>query len=331
MSFKRNEQNAKSQGGSELMAERLFSYLPTELTDQFQFTLSRVRELEEDKYRIYWVHDLPWDPELQHLKESSSIARFHKIVFCGNWQYNQFQNVLNIPFSPDISVINTGIIPLQPIAKDINTIRLIYTSTPQRGLEILIPVFEELCKHFPNIHLDVFSSFKIYGWEQRDADYEILYDRCRNHPNITYHGFQSNDVVRSYVEKAHILAYPSIWMECNSQSIAEAMSGGAMVVAPNYGGIVEGTGNLAMTYTFLEDKNAHANLFFQMMVHAIRTVNTEEMQNYLQLVKMYADHRYHINNISKIWENLLESVVATAPSKSLAPIRATSNYFEYKP
>jgi hypothetical protein len=119
-------------------------------------------------------------------------------------------------------------------------------------------------------------------------------------------------------------------MECNSQSIAEAMSGGAMVVAPNYGGIVEGTGSLAITYPFLEDKSAHANHFFQMMVHAITTVNTEEMQNYLQFVKIYADQRYHINNITGVWEKLLESVVAAAPSKSLAPERPSSNFFEYR-
>ena len=42
-------------------------------------------------------------------------------------------------------------------------IRLIYHTTPHRGLELLVPVFE-FYKEYDNSYLDVFSSFEIYGW-----------------------------------------------------------------------------------------------------------------------------------------------------------------------
>jgi hypothetical protein len=62
-------------------------------------------------------------------------------------------------------VLESGIEPAPEscLQKDNDTIRLVYTSTPQRGLEILVPVFKYLTERHKNIHLDVFSSFKIYG------------------------------------------------------------------------------------------------------------------------------------------------------------------------
>lgn len=324
--FDKNELNSKARGGSELMAERLYERIDPTLIDQFQLILSRVRDVNPDKYRVYWIHDLPWDPELQHLSNPSSLNRFHKIVFCSHWQQSQFMNVLNVPYSPDIHVINTGIVPFEDVVKEKETIRLAYTSTPQRGLEILLPVFDALSKKYDNIHLDVYSSFKIYGWEERDSAYEPLYKFCREHPKITYHGFQPNEVVREGLKKAHILAYPSIWMECNSAAIIEAMSAGLQVVAPNYGGIVDTTGNLGLHYAWTDDKNLHANMFYHIMCQVIEGITDDSQQNFLKFVKMYADQRYNINKIAGTWEGLFCSIVNAAPSKSIAP----TSYFEYK-
>ena len=116
----------------------------------------------------------------------------------------QYQNFLGVPHDHNTCVIETAIEPVPFIEKPRDTIRLIYTSTPQRGLQILVPVFEELCKKYDNIELDVFSSFKIYGWESADAQYEQLFERCRQHPKINYHGFASNDVVREHLQKAQL-------------------------------------------------------------------------------------------------------------------------------
>lgn len=327
--IERNEINKNSRGGSELQAERVRSYIPEDLLNQFQITTTRVRDLDEDKYRVYWIQDLPWDPELTHLADKSSVDRFHEIVFCSQWQYNQFQLIHNIPYQTNIKVINNGVVPIDLLPKSDETIRLIYTSTPQRGLEILLPVFDALSKEFPNIHLDVFSSFKIYGWDESDRQYEQLYNTCRDHPNITYHGFQPNEVVREYLQKAHIFAYPSIWMECNSMAIAEAMSAGCMVIAPNYGGIVDGTGALGIHYQWVPDKQEHAQIFYNILKTAVNTVTSEEQQNYLNFVKVYADNRYSMDRIGLTWKSLLESVVARNPSKSLT-LTASGKFFQYK-
>lgn len=305
MAFEENEISINSQGGTESVKRGLAERLDTSFTDDFQIICSRVRKIEEDKIRVYWLHDLPEDPETNHLKDQSSRDRFHKLVFCGNWQYSRYQLVCGIPYDDQATVIDTPIDPAPSVVKEFDTIRLVYSSTPQRGLSILVPVFEELAKKYKNIHLDVFSSFKIYGWEEADKQFEPLYERIRNHPQMTYHGFASNDLVRETLLKAHIHAYPSIWLECNSRSVIEAMSSGLWCVHPNFGGLVDTSGGMNFMYQGHNNLNRHASIFYEALDHAITNVHTEQIQSYLKLVKLYADSRYAWARIKAQWEDLL--------------------------
>ena len=308
MAIDENEISAKSNGGTELvkrgLGERLEKSNPG-ILDDFQVICSRVRELKDDKIRVYWLHDLPEDPETNHLSKQQSRDRFHHLVFCGEWQYNRYRDYLGIGYSEKHSVIDNGIEPIELIEKPDDEIRLIYTSTPQRGLGILVPVFEALCQKYDNITLDVFSSFSIYGWKESDKPFEELFEKCRQHPKINYHGFQPNSVVREHLQKAHIFAYPSVWMECNSVATMEAMSAGCLVVTPNYGGLVDTTGKITMIYQGDSDVNVHAQRFYTSLDHAITIARDEETKRYARFVKAYADTRFNWNNVTYQWKTLL--------------------------
>ena len=326
--FERNELNAKSQGGTEKMMEGVLARLNPEYLDKFQIIPSRVRNLYDDRIRIYWLHDLPGDPETNHLKDENSRNRFHKIVYCGNWQQNMYQTVLGVPQTQKVCMIDTAIDPFPDINKsDPNKeLRLIYTSTPQRGLSLLVPAFEELCKKHDNLVLDVFSSFSIYGWDQADKQFEELFDRCRNHPKINYHGFAPNDVVRDHVAKAHILAYPSIWQECNSRSVIEAMSAGAVCVHPNYAGLSDTSGSLTVQYQWDQDPNVHVNMFYAVLDDTINKLRNVDMNPYLQFVKTYADYRFNWDRIANQWNSLCESLLNEYEGKDLSVPSAKFTY-----
>lgn len=303
-----NEISVKSNGGTEQTKRMVAAHLPDGLTDEFQIICSRVRKIEEDKIRVYWVHDTANDPETNHLKNSFSRDRFHKLVFCGHWQYNQYLNTLNIPATDKCIVIDTPIIPITPFVKSTDEVRLIYTSTPQRGLALLVPVFIQLAKKYTNIKLDVFSSFSIYGWDQADEQFRELFDACRSHPQINYHGSQPNEVVREHLQRAHIFAYPSIWQECNSRALIEAMSAGCLCIHPNIAGLSDTSGNITSMYQFIQDPNVHASHFYALLEQSINTIYNENTQNYLRFVKHYADMRFNINNIAHQWTELLQNL-----------------------
>lgn len=328
VSFEENDVSINANGGTEITKRTLAKFIHPDLEDEFQIIPSRVRNLDEKRIRVYWQHDLAEDPEVNHLKDSDSKNRFHKFVFSSNWQLNDFNVKLGLNLDEKVQVIETPIEPLPHSVKNKEIVNLIYFSTPQRGLDLLVPVFEKLSEKYDNIHLDVFSSFKIYGWEEADKNFEPLYNRIRNHPKMTYHGFAQQETLREYLSKAHILAYPNIWKETSCRVLIESMSAGLMCVHPNLAALPDTSGGLTTIYQYNEDINKHANIFLQCLEHAINVVNTEPAQNYLKFVKTYADSRFNINKIASQWNFMLRDLLDKHPTEESR--KTPSKLFVYK-
>ena len=198
--------------------------------------------------------------------------------------------------------------------KEKDKVNLIYFSTPHRGLEILVPVFESLAEKYKNIHLNVFSSFKIYGWDEADKQFEPLYDRIRNHPQMTYYGFVSNDQLKQALNSAHIFAYPSIWQETSCRAMLESMSAGLVCVHPNFGALPETSGCLNVMYQGdYQDKSNHANIFAKHLNAAISFVRNNDHQPMVKFNKVFVDSRYDINRIKNQWEMMLRDLLNRYP------------------
>jgi UDP-glucose:(glucosyl)LPS alpha-1,2-glucosyltransferase len=310
-SVEKNELNMKARGGTELMQERLASSIPADLLSKFQIIPSRVREIDPNKKTILWLHDLPGDPESQHLKSADLRKRFAKIVAVSDWQMQMYNTYLNVPYKECV-VIKNAIDPIVFSEETISNekIKIIYHTTPHRGLEILVPVFEKLCENFDNIELDVYSSFSIYGWEQRDEPYKEIFERCKTHPNINYHGAVPNEQIRKALKQSHIFAYPSIWPETSCLAAIEAMSAKNIVVCPNFAALPETCAGYANMYQWSEDANEHANRFYQVMASTINEIikNDASYQNRLLYQKHYYDNVYNWNTRAIQWRALLESL-----------------------
>ena len=142
-----------ARGGTELMMEALTKRLPRTLKRAFKISASRVRDVRDDgKKHVLWLHDLPEDPESQHLKRKESRDRFAAFVFVSRYQQRRYERHFGIEF-PNSIVLRNAIVPFKhnDVQKSRGPIRLIYHTTPHRGLSILIPVFQELYVVFSNV------------------------------------------------------------------------------------------------------------------------------------------------------------------------------------
>lgn len=314
MSIETNEISQNAKGGTELMASRLGN-LPADLLDQFQIIPSRVRNLDETKRRIFWAHDLPNDGESAHL-QNDGHKRFNKLVFVSHWQQQMYINYFGIPWSKT-KVLQNAIEPVNISNKEIGAkfhkpkkIRLIYHTTPHRGLrEILVPVFEKLCENHPEIHLDVYSSFAIYGWAQRDEEFKECFDKIKNHPQMTYHGSKSNDEVKEALKSAHIFAYPSIWPETSCIALMEAMSAGCVCVHPDFAALPETAANLTYMYTWQEKHDNHKNEFYHKLDVIIEAIKQGDIDVLSPLQKAYSDIFYSWERRQVQWEKLLRDLM----------------------
>jgi len=324
MVFAKDNLSTNAMGGTELMKNHLQKCIDARLFEEFQIFNSRVQEeLDETKLRIYWIHDLPGDPAVEHLA-NGGWNKFHKIVFVSNWQMQAFISRYNIPWNKCI-VLHNAINPIEPHEKPTDgPIRLAYWSTPHRGLSILAPVFDKLSEKY-DVELDVYSSFKIYGWGNRDKEFEELFDFCKKHPKINYHGSVDNVTLREQLKNTHILAYPNIWPETSCITLMEAMSAGILAVHPNFAALSETAANWTYMYQWTDNMNEHAGLFYGVLESAVQNINDPNLKLHLQAQKSYADGFYNWQSRSHQWKSLMTSLL-NEPRELEKP----NQFFQYK-
>lgn len=312
MPIAKDSLSQKAMGGTELMKHRLVKELGEEYLSDFQIFVSRVEEdLDPNKIKIYWHQDLPQDPACSHLADGG-WKKFDHFVFNSHWQMQMFNLYLNIPYYKSI-VLQNAIDPISEEEKPTDKIKLIYHSTPHRGLQLLVPVFEKLCEKYEDIELDVYSSFKIYGWEERDVQFQALFDKCKNHPKINYYGSVANEEVKKALAKAHVFAYPSIWTESSCISLIEAMSAKLVCVHPNYGALIDTSGGVTRMYQWDEDANMHAGRFLVVLERAINDVKNKMHESEVTYGKFYADNRFSWQRRINEWKaylNMLKKMKA---------------------
>ena len=300
-----SELSKNSKGGTEMMRQRLIDNIDPAALENVAIHLSRPREIFDDVANILWCHDLAEDPENKILRDGG-WQKFDHFVFVSNWQRDQYILRFGIPYSKCSVIYNAVEKQYAPKEKDMSTIRFVYHTTPHRGLELLVPIFDALSKEFDNIHLDVFSSFKIYGWESRDESYSGLFKNIDMHPKMTYHGVKSNEEVLQALDKAHIFLYPNIWKETSCIALIEAIKSQVLCVHPNYGALPETAQNATIMYDFNEDPQAHANYAFAVAKQILTTMNNDP--NYFHGFT-YSDRfnlaRNNIQSFKTMWTAVL--------------------------
>ena len=294
-----------SMGGTELLTMELFKRLPKEYKDYFQFVVSRVNDLEE-KPRLYWIHDLALDPSHSLLTKPGGMNFFEKLIFVSHWQQQQFNTLLNIPYSNGV-VIKNAIDPIDRHQKNkTDTLQLMYCSTPQRGLDVLLTALDMLER--TDFHLHVFSSFKIYGWDQNDEPFEPLFDKCKSDNRITYYGSVPYDELRQHWTNMHILAYPSTWQETSCRVAMEAMSAHCAVVTSNWGALPETCGEFGYVYPYTEDKLEHAERFADALEDVMDEYWSDETQKNLDNAQEYSYTHYSWSKRIKQWTYFLDNL-----------------------
>lgn len=314
--------NSNAAGGTEMYMRFLYDgHIPRHLLENVQIVPSRLRQLKEDKIRVWFEHNLANDPESRRAFENGTYEKFHKAIFLSNWHYNSFMGHLGIPYDTKCATIEGGmhciesyaanpLFPKKPDPKKV--VNISYHTTPHRGLELLVPIFVKIAEEDKNVHLHVHSSFKMYGWDERDKQYEALFKICKDHPQITYHGFTKHtDLIEKMKNEYHIFAYPNIWPETMCRALIESMYYGLVCVHPDLAAIADTSGSLnKYMYGGTVKPQEHANLHYAHLKLAIDEVrkNDDSLLNYLKFNRQYIQNRYSTEVVYDKWKNVLEDL-----------------------
>lgn len=300
-------------GGTEILKEQLIAQLPEESLDGINLigSICHPSLVKEDKINILWQH-LSYDqPNVRLMQDRKFVDSIDYFIYVSHWQYNKFREIYKIPEYKSFVIKNaTHAFDIVEKQKD-NKIKLLYTSTPWRGLAVLIKSIEILNKTREDFEVDIYSSTKIYGskFDENEKDkFEALFDKCKNTPNVNYLGYADNDSVRAAVQKAHIYAYPSIFEETSCLAVIEAMSAGCHVVTTNYGALPETCGEFA---TMIEFDSSGQNLierYAETLNSVIDNYKNNLYKDDLEMQIKYYNKNYSWETRIQEWKNFLNYV-----------------------
>jgi len=234
-------------GGSEILNNNLVKYTGQDWQTNVNLVLSVCDSafIDPNRVNVIWQH-LAYDQgAIRGMADSNFIQAIDHFVYVSNWQRRQFENRFAIDLSEN-HVIRNAIEHIEFKEKPNNKIKLIYTSTPNRGLAVLLQAFKLLNR--TDIELTVFSSNIIYGKgysNQLAGQHDYLFHQCRTTPGIVYRGYATNKAVRQALQSSHILAYPSIYEETSCLAAIEAGAAGCKIVTTNLGALPETCANWA--------------------------------------------------------------------------------------
>jgi glycosyltransferase involved in cell wall biosynthesis len=277
----------KPKGGTELMFDELMRRLPDNYKEQFSI-FNYLPQADFSKKTIYW-NQLSYDQDaVQALKDPKLVEQIDHFVFVSHWQSEMFRKIFNIPGYKTHVLKNAslGVIPRVQGKRD--KVRLCYTSTPWRGLDVLLDAWELANPN--NCELHIFSSCKIYGPEfgENDVNYQSLYDRCTMLPGVVYRGSIPNFELRKELPIFDILAYPNTFEETSCIAVIEALSAGLRVVTSNLGALPETTEGWARMYPYLMDPSLHAQTFSNILLEEIELIYNGRLDHHLnQQVNLY--------------------------------------------
>ncbi len=188
----------------------------------------------EAKARLLWVHDIHCGDALT-FERDSKIDRY---LVLSQWHREFFLKVYPNTNPNKVHVTRNGIDveAFGPLGER-DPHKLIYSSSPDRGLQTLLDVMPEIRARVPDATLEIF-----YGFENWKKSIEILGDRAqlstvrqlehqiKHTEGVTAHGMVSKAELRKAMLGAGVWGYPTWFQETSCISAMEALASGLHVV-----------------------------------------------------------------------------------------------------
>lgn len=190
---------------------------------------------------IFWTGDDCFQPALNNF-EHPAIQDNIDLIFCvSEWHRQSFVRHFGLPADKVVATRNGFAAELVPPLAGSDQYASFYTSTPFRGLEVLLrDIFPEIRARVPQMKLEVFSSMKVYG-VAKDAD-EALHGKIyklTKQAGVKWPGSLPQPDLLSRLSGKGFLLYPNIFEETSCIAAIEAQASGAVVITSAKAGLNE--------------------------------------------------------------------------------------------
>ena len=303
----------KPYGGTEIQLEYLHKYVDKDLLNKVQITTSVPEKtpIDPTKINVLWVHNSYDQPNLYPwFKNKLNHRKYDWYVFNSHWTYEKYRLMFDIP--TDISVvIKNGFdddLIVKSEFKPKEKLKLIYTSTPWRGLDVLLNAMEQI--KTDKVELDIYSSTQIYGdafKKVNDDQFIKLYDKAKSLKYVNYKGYIDHKELMKVLHTYDCYVHPSTFEETFCLAAMESLAAGLVAMTTDLGALYETCAEFPIYVPYLKDKEALAKQFagaIDMLPDLISNVDENRMKFQMQYYRQY----YHWNVIKTYWERFLNGI-----------------------
>jgi len=297
------------------------------------FISSRRPQVVDDEFNIKtginlcWVHDVHCGAALTHKR----ALRFDKFLCLSEWHKSYFMGVHKCVHPDQIIVTRNGIV-LDKFRSELNgnsiirnPHRAVYSSSPDRGLELAIKVWPRIRHVIPDAELHVFYGFK--NWEvcARAANdikqlKQISYLRDMLNEAKEY-GVYYHDRVDQY-ELARqfmcsgIWAYPTWFAETSCITAMEAQAAGLKIVTSPIAALNETVGSRGVMIHGDWFSEAYASNFTDAVIEAMQKGDDAEVRSDL---RKYAFEHFGWDGLANDWEVMFKQIIKETERNIVVP------------
>jgi glycosyltransferase involved in cell wall biosynthesis len=222
-----------------------------------------------------WCHHAHDQPAVQGLKEAGERSAWNGFAMLSRWQAENYATVFGVP-REQMGMLGNAVSPAILAAPEAvpRFLRgdppvLAYTSTPFRGLDVLLQAFPAIRERLPGARLRVYSGMGLYRVRPDEDPHTALYEACRTLSGAEYVGPVSQSALARALLEIDVHAYPCTFAETSCIAAMEAMASGAMIVATNLGALAETTAGFGHLMEFHGNRGSFVAEYAAFMVRTL--------------------------------------------------------------
>jgi len=196
---------------------------------------------------LFWTGDSYDQPQTLGVGDPRVASKIDGLLTVSDWHARALSKLSGLPLEKCWTIRNGVHLPFFEGAYPRQRRRLIYSSTPYRGLEFLPGIFKDIRATVPDAELHIFSDFKVYAGAgdyppEMIQKYEQLKALLSKIPGCVFRGNVLQEALAKEFMQSSVLCYPNIFEETSCITAIEAKAAGCPILSTKLGALPETVG-----------------------------------------------------------------------------------------
>lgn len=220
--------------------------------------------------RIFWTGDAGDQFSTFGIGDRRVCEKVDRIIAVSEWHADNLSSTSGFP-RERISVVGNGVfLPWFSTPKERQRTRLLYTSAPNRGLQLAVQYFQEVKKEFKDTELRIISGYKLYGRQnnppwliQLHQQFLQFRQEAEKIPGISFLENMTQENLSQEYLQAGIFFYPTQVPETFCITALEAQAAGCPPIVSDLGGLRETVSEDGFVVGGIPGSEEHRNGFLE--------------------------------------------------------------------